>query len=608
MLGSAQQLGAAERRSPANNLCMAKRGKLLTAAIDARELVALIAVGFAIILLATTPWELLFLAPVAFAVASRHTQLVDLTRGRLQSTADREAEQARRATFENRWSNAIRTISKRNEQAQPLPEPQFAGAPTPRVAPERPGALRWAENPQWDYRAGKTVARLTAEQGALASVLAASAEELCSAMRLKRGQLSIEVDPERTYHCTVIVRDKPAKDHTKVANTWKPPQHGETWGLGNVPFGLDRNGKQVGASLTGASGGSGHALIGGISGGGKSCVLATLLASLGVVAGNETLTVIVCDPKRDPDLAAWAPWSSRFCSDPEEIAKVLEAVVAEQARRFDTGEGARAGRVVVFVDEVAQIATDPAVGERVSASLDAIAARGRQAGIAMVLATQSPRNTDIPNRVRDNLEMRLCLKTKSLEQARALLGSALKLTELPLDTSKIRDPGLGVVDDAAGVDGPIAVRVSWCPDHIAERVRARTARNVQRPEWVFPGAEGDFVEGEVLEDDWDDGGLQDPEPRSTPTGARNQGSWDPKTPQDPSPRPLQDPPKTRPRPSQDPQLTFEESCRELLALRGDGVSWQKIADSLNEQGFPTRSGKGAWSKGTVSNVHKELNA
>jgi hypothetical protein len=40
----------------------------------------------------------------------------------------------------------------------------------------------------------------------------------------------------------------------------------------------------------------------------------------------------------------------------------------------------------------------------------------------------------------------------------------------------------------------------------------------------------------------------------------------------------------------------------LQALQAEGLSLQKIADRLNNEGVPTLSGKGKWQKGTIGNL------
>ncbi len=45
---------------------------------------------------------------------------------------------------------------------------------------------------------------------------------------------------------------------------------------------------------------------------------------------------------------------------------------------------------------------------------------------------------------------------------------------------------------------------------------------------------------------------------------------------------------------------------QIKELRGQNLSLQKIADQLNEDGIPTRSGKGKWQKGAVGVLVKQI--
>jgi len=43
----------------------------------------------------------------------------------------------------------------------------------------------------------------------------------------------------------------------------------------------------------------------------------------------------------------------------------------------------------------------------------------------------------------------------------------------------------------------------------------------------------------------------------------------------------------------------------LRAMQAEGLSLQKMADRFNTEGTPTLSGRGAWKKGTISNLLRE---
>ena len=59
--------------------------------------------------------------------------------------------------------------------------------------------------------------------------------------------------------------------------------------------------------------------------------------------------------------------------------------------------------------------------------------------------------------------------------------------------------------------------------------------------------------------------------------------------------PLSSPPPARPE-------TKAALLHRLQAMQAEGLSLQKIADRLNNEGVPTLSGKRRWQKGTIGNL------
>jgi len=55
------------------------------------------------------------------------------------------------------------------------------------------------------------------------------------------------------------------------------------------------------------------------------------------------------------------------------------------------------------------------------------------------------------------------------------------------------------------------------------------------------------------------------------------------------------------------QLTAdkEEIKKSVLAWRAEKVPYQEIADRFNEQGVPTKSGRGSWKKGSIQRDYKK---
>ena len=49
----------------------------------------------------------------------------------------------------------------------------------------------------------------------------------------------------------------------------------------------------------------------------------------------------------------------------------------------------------------------------------------------------------------------------------------------------------------------------------------------------------------------------------------------------------------------------EEIKKSILAWRAEKVPYQEIADRFNEQGVPTKSGRGSWKKGSIQRDYKK---
>ncbi len=64
-------------------------------------------------------------------------------------------------------------------------------------------------------------------------------------------------------------------------------------------------------------------------------------------------------------------------------------------------------------------------------------------------------------------------------------------------------------------------------------------------------------------------------------------------------RPVASLPPSSPPARQDPKAAV---LQHLQALQAEGLSLQKIADRLNNEGVPTLSGKGQWQKGTIGHL------
>jgi S-DNA-T family DNA segregation ATPase FtsK/SpoIIIE len=242
------------------------------------------------------------------------------------------------------------------------------------------------------------------------------------------GRLSLDVerpDPV-TVPFSAIVDQLPARDRR---------------GSSRVPVGVNACGQLHFADL--ASSGRSHMLVAGTTGSGKSEWLRMMLAGLLVSNTPETLRLVTLDPKlvafaeleKSPFLmTADAWWIPGFGRDASEV---FEQLVAEMDTRYATIHAAGADhlgeyaektgrvlpRVVCVCDEYfALISAGASEKKRIEAAIFLLGAKGRAAGVHLVLATQQPSRRVIQGALDTNLPCRVGLLTAKAEESRMLLG------------------------------------------------------------------------------------------------------------------------------------------------------------------------------------------
>lgn len=129
-----------------------------------------------------------------------------------------------------------------------------------------------------------------------------------------------------------------------------------------------------------------HVLVAGITGAGKSVLLQNMLLSLCYATSPDDLKVMLVDLKNE-DMAAFAdlPHVLRFCGRRDEAIEAIRTVQAEKDARVDDRQR-KPYRLVLWVDEIAQLATESAVRDM----LGDLGSIGRSKLINIVAATQHP--------------------------------------------------------------------------------------------------------------------------------------------------------------------------------------------------------------------------
>ena len=170
-----------------------------------------------------------------------------------------------------------------------------------------------------------------------------------------------------------------------------------------------------------------HVLVAGTTGSGKTALLRTMAVSLALGHAPEDLRLLCLDPKgRAFRALLGAPHLVRPpVVEPTEAVEALHSLVRLMEVRDRQGE--HAPRIVVFVDEVADLVVQSTRRNgqaEIETLLTRLAQRGREAGIHLVAATQRPSAAVLSGVLRANFPLRLVGKVVSADDARVAAGRA----------------------------------------------------------------------------------------------------------------------------------------------------------------------------------------
>ncbi len=217
-----------------------------------------------------------------------------------------------------------------------------------------------------------------------------------------------------------------------------------------LPVGVDLGGTLHVADLADPS--SAHALVAGTTGSGKTEWLRTAIAGLILANTPETLRLLLIDPKRvafsdlrrSPYL--WSPSAFWDNSGGADVVELLEALEAEMDRRYGLLAAAGADnlleyvargggslpRLVCFCDEYFALLAqgDSAQEKAVKRLIGVLGAKGRAAGVHLVLATQQPSRRVVSGPIDANIPCRVGLMMASAIDSRMIIQTqgAEKLT------------------------------------------------------------------------------------------------------------------------------------------------------------------------------------
>ncbi len=162
-----------------------------------------------------------------------------------------------------------------------------------------------------------------------------------------------------------------------------------------------------------------HILISGTTGCGKSVLLRTIVASLLLSNTPEVVRLLLIDPKGRtfPPVFSAGHLVRPVITAPHAAVEALHSLVHLLTLRDQRGE--TRPHIVVCIDELADLVMS---GDGVSAPLERLVQRGREAGLHLVAATQRPSAAILSGIVRANFPLRLVGKVVSAEDARIAAG------------------------------------------------------------------------------------------------------------------------------------------------------------------------------------------
>ena len=187
-----------------------------------------------------------------------------------------------------------------------------------------------------------------------------------------------------------------------------------------------------------------HLLVAGSTGAGKSVAINTLIVSLLFKARPEELKLILIDPKK----VEFPPYNGiphlgfgPVITDSDKAAAALEWAVLEMEKRYatladsgkrdidgynsaypdDDPEHPKMCRIVIIIDEMADLMMESKKERNMEDSIVRIAQKARACGIHLVLATQRPDAKVITGLIKANVPSRIALKVSSAINSRIVL-------------------------------------------------------------------------------------------------------------------------------------------------------------------------------------------
>jgi DNA segregation ATPase FtsK/SpoIIIE, S-DNA-T family len=207
-----------------------------------------------------------------------------------------------------------------------------------------------------------------------------------------------------------------------------------------VPVGENQSGDII--TIDFSSSNSPHLLIGGTTGSGKSEALNSILYGLINFYPPERVRLVLVDPKQ-VELAAFEGvphLQGDIGYFDEDAVRSLADAVEEMQRRYKlfrassvksiaefNSNAATADvlpRIVIVLDEYADLVTEPEVKSAIEGSMKRLAAKARACGIHVIIATQKPSAENLSTTIRSNLPAQLALKCRGRQESIIIMNES----------------------------------------------------------------------------------------------------------------------------------------------------------------------------------------
>jgi len=261
--------------------------------------------------------------------------------------------------------------------------------------------------------------------------LANRADDLKVALSLPQAPF---VEPSKGAVVIDIPKDKP--DTVSWKDVAFHPEYGKHKSAVSFPVGIGVDNQIIIADF--ADPNTCHGLVAGASGSGKSEFLKSLVASLVVKNPPENLRLTIIDPKilTFGNLAGLPHLASPVVTDVEAALPCLNQAVEEMNERYQVlfregfenlGERMKSGKrdipyhVVIFDEFADLILSDKKTKKDFETVVTRLAAKGRAAGIHLVLATQRPDRNVVTGLIKANLPLKVCMRVINATNSNIIL-------------------------------------------------------------------------------------------------------------------------------------------------------------------------------------------